>query len=485
MKVSEPKNVRPYDQNQCMLFPAHLKEFIEENDLCRVIDDVVNTLDLSGLYRNVSSQGNMAYHPKMMLKVLFYAYASGIFSSRKIAKALGENVAFIFLAAWQRPDFRTISYFRKNNLEAIRDLFGQIVLLCQKLNMVKLGHISIDGSKFKANAADRRSYDQKRIDKEVNGILDQADQVDRQEDALYGPDNTGDELPEEIRNRKKRLEKLEQIQKELNEQGKKRVNATDPDAAFMKTKAGLKTSYNVQACVDDHCQVIIAASVTGQAVDDNLLIPMLDQAKQNTKGNIGIVTADAGYGNASNLKALEPYQVDAYIPDAKYQSRQRGNAVDPFDKDNFAYDPTQDVFICPEGNTLTYWHRRHLKKKGIYLVYRCKMCGQCRHFGRCTKSKAGRSIWRRQVDEKVKAMREKLDTETGKEIYAKRKYIIEPVFGQVKAAMGFTGFLLRGLNKVDPEFLIVSIAHNLRKITKYCYQKGVGMVPMPEAKPTT
>ena len=229
MKVSEPKNVRPYDQNQCMLFPAHLKEFIEENDLCRVIDDVVNTLDLSGLYRNVSSQGNMAYHPKMMLKVLFYAYASGIFSSRKIAKALGENVAFIFLAAWQRPDFRTISYFRKNNLEAIRDLFGQIVLLCQKLNMVKLGHISIDGSKFKANAADRRSYDQKRIDKEVNGILDQADQVDRQEDALYGPDNTGDELPEEIRNRKKRLEKLEQIQKELNEQGKKRVNATDPD----------------------------------------------------------------------------------------------------------------------------------------------------------------------------------------------------------------------------------------------------------------
>jgi transposase len=147
-----------------MLFPAHLKEFIEENDLCRVIDDVVNTLDLSCLCRKVSSEGNMAYHPKMMLKVLFYAYASGIFSSRKIAKALGENVAFIFLAAWQRPDFRTISYFRKNNLEAIRDLFGQIVLLCQKLNMVKLGHISIDGSKFKANAADRRSYDQKRTD---------------------------------------------------------------------------------------------------------------------------------------------------------------------------------------------------------------------------------------------------------------------------------------------------------------------------------
>jgi len=485
LKVPEPKNLRSYDQNQSMLFPPNLKEFIEENDLCWVIDDVVNALDLSCLYRNVSSEGNMPYHPKMMLKVLFYAYASGIFSSRKIAKALGENVAFIFLAAWQRPDFRTISYFRKNNLEAIRDLFGQIVFLCQELNMVKLGHISIDGSKFKANAADRRSYDQKRIDKEIKSILDQAEQADHEEDALYGPDSTGDELPDEIRSRKKRLERLKQIQKELTDRGKKRVNATDPDAAFMKTKAGLKTSYNAQACVDDHCQVIIAASVTDQPGDDAQLIPMLDQATKNTKGDIGIVTADAGYGNASNLEAIEPYKVDAYIPDDTYQSRQRGKAVGAFDKDSFIYDPSQDVFICPEGNPLTYWHRRHLKKKGEYLVYRCKVCNQCQHFGRCTKSKAGRSIWRRQVDEKVKAMREKLDTEAGKELYAKRKHIIEPVFGQVKAAMGFTGFLLRGLNKVDPEFLIVTIAHNLRKITTYCYQRGVGIVPRPDPKATT
>ena len=205
MKVPEPKNVRPYDQGQSLLFPPNLKEFIEENDLCWVVDDVVNALDLSCLYRNVSSEGNMPYHPRMMLKVLFYAYASGIFSSRKIAKALGENVAFIFLAAWQRPDFRTISYFRKNNFEAIRELFGQTVRLCQELKMVKLGHISIDGSKFKANAADRKSYDQQRIDKEIKSILDKAEQADREEDDLYGPDKTGDELPDENKDRKKRL----------------------------------------------------------------------------------------------------------------------------------------------------------------------------------------------------------------------------------------------------------------------------------------
>ena len=484
MKVSEPKNVRPYRQKQSLLFPPNLQDFIEDNDLCMVIDDVVNSLDLSCLYRKVSTEGNMAYHPKMMLKVLFYAYASGIFSSRNIAKALGENVAFIFLAAWQRPNFRTINSFRKNNLEEIRNLFGQIICLCQELKMVKLGHISIDGSKFKANAADRRSYDQKRVDKEVKHLLDKADEVDREEDDLYGPDDSGDELPEEIRDRKKRLEKLKQIKKKLGEQDRQKVNATDPDAVFMKTKFGIKTSYNVQACVDEDSQIIIAANVTNQPNDDEQLIPILEQAKDNTKGQIGIVTADAGYGNASNLEALEPHQVDAYIPDDTYQSRRRGKPLGPFDKDSFIYDPEQDVFICPEGNLLTYWHTRH-EKKGDYRVYRYKKCNQCPHFGQCTKSKAGRSVWRRQVDEKVKAMREKLDTDAGRKIYAKRKHIIEPVFGQIKAAMQFTGFHLRGLPKVDAEFVIVSIAHNLRKITRYCYQKDVGIVPKTKLRACT
>lgn len=466
-----------------MLFPPHLREFIKENDLCWVVDDVVNTLDLSCLYRNVCNEGNTPYHPKMMLKVLFYAYASGIFSSRKIAKALTENVAFIFLAAWQRPNFRTISYFRKNNLESLRELFGQIVHLCQQLNMVKLGHISIDGSKFKANAADRRSYDQKRIDKELDSILDQAEHADREEDALYGPDHSGDEIPEEIRSHKKRLEKLRQIQKELQERGKKKVNATDPDAAFMKTKGGIKTSYNAQACVDEHCQVVIAASVTSHPNDDGQLVPMLDQAIENTNSDITIVTADAGYSTPANLDAIDDYPIDAYIPDDTYQSRKRGKTAGEFDKGNFIYDPARDVFICPEGKTLTYWHTRH-DKNGDYHVYRYKMCTQCTHFGRCTKSKAGRSIWRRQIDEKVKAMREKLDTQTGKEIFARRKHIVEPVFGQIKNAMGFNGFLLRGRANVDAEFLIASIAHNLRKITRYCYQRGVGLAALPEPTAT-
>ena len=444
LKICEPKNLRPYCQQQSLLFPANLLDFIKDDDLCMVADDVVNNLDLSCLYVNIASEGNMAYHPKMMLKVLFYAYTSGIFSSRKIAKALGKNIAFIYLAAWQRPDFRTINNFRKNNLKQIEDLFVQIVHLCQQLKMVKLGHISIDGSKFKANAADRKTYDRQRIEREMKRILDKADKQDQHEDALYGRDKTGDELPEHIRDRDQRIEKLKQIQQQLDKGGKKKLNATDADAVFMKTTAGIKTSYNAQASVDEDVQVIVAADVTNEPNDKEQLVPMIEQTEQNTDACIDTLSADCGYSTANNLQKLESSNIDAYIPDDTYQSRSRGKQVSPFDKDNFIYDHSTDVFTCPEGKVVKFWHTRRYEN-GDYRVYRCLECTGCPHFGQCTKSKKGRSIWRRVVDENIKAMRSKLDSESGKAIYAKRKHIVEPVFGHIKAVIGFTGFHLRGL----------------------------------------
>ena len=476
MKLLEPKNLRPYCQKQTLLFPANLLDFIKDDDLCMVVDDVANTLDLSCLYVNIASEGNMPYHPKMMLKVMFYAYARGIFSSRNIANALGENVAFIYLAAWQRPDFRTINNFRKNNLDQIKDLFVQIVQICQQLKMVKLGHISIDGSKFKANAADRKTYDRKRIEREMKRILDKAQKQDQQEDTQYGSENSGDQLPEEIREREQRIEKLKQIQKQLDQEGREKLNATDPDAAFMKTTAGIKTSYNAQASVDEDVQVIVATDVTNQPNDKEQLLPMVEQTEQNTDASIDILSADCGYSTANNLEKLESYNIDAYIPDDTYQSRNRGKEVSPFDKDNFIYDQSTDVFTCPEGQIVKFWHTRRYEN-GDYRVYRCVECTSCQHFGQCTTSKRGRSIWRRLVDKKIKQMRSKLDSESGKAIYAKRKHIVEPVFGHIKSVLGFTGFHLRGLEKVNAEFKLVAIAHNLKKISKYAYKRGIGLTP--------
>jgi hypothetical protein len=213
--------------------------------------------------------------------------------------------------------------------------------------MVKLGHISIDGSKFKANAADRKAYDRKRVEREMKRILDQAQKQDQQDDALYGSDNSGDEIPEDIRDRNQRIEKLKQIQKQLDQQGKKKVNATDADAAFMKTTGGIKTAYNAQASVDEKTQVIVAADVTNQPNDKEQLLPMIEQTEQNTGASIDTLSADSGYSTAENLQSLEAYDIDAYIPDDIYQGRSRGKKVDPFDKERFIYDESADVFTCP------------------------------------------------------------------------------------------------------------------------------------------
>lgn len=477
MKVSEPKNLRPYCQGQSLLFPPNLMDFINNDDLCMVVDDVVNNLDLSCLYIKVPKEGNLTYHPKMMLKVIFYAYASGIFSSRNIAKALGKNIAFIYLAAWQRPNFRTINNFRKNHLKEIKDLFVQIVHVCQELKMVKLGHISIDGSKFKANAANRQAYDKKRVEREIKSILDKADQMDQKEDALYGLDKSGDELPEDIRDRKQRLEKLKQIKKKLEQNGGKKVNATDEDAVFMRTTSGINAAYNAQVSADEDAQVIVAAEVTNQQNDQQQLEPMIEKTEQNTDASINILTADAGYSTPGNLEKLESHKIDAYIPDDTYQGRSRGKAVSPFDRDNFIYNETEDTFTCPAGKTVFFWY--DTRNRGSHCrIYRCQECAGCQHFGHCTTSKRGRTIKRRLVDEKIKAMRTKLDSESGKAIYAKRKHIVEPVFGHIKSILGFTGFSLRGLTKVNAEFKLVAIAHNLKKIAKYGYQKGIGLTPM-------
>jgi len=475
LKVLEPKNVRPYSQSQRLLFPPNLREVIAEDDLCMVIDEVVNFLDLSVLYAKVPSEGNLSYHPKMMLKIVVYAYANGIFSSRKIAKALGENVAFIYLAAWQRPDFRTINNFRKNNLSELDDLFVQIVRICQKLKMVKLGHISIDSSRFKANAADRRSYDRKRIEREVKRLLDQAEKIDQKEDALFGAENSGDELPKEIRDRNRRIEKLKEIKKKLDQEDKEKLNATDTDAVFMKTSAGIKTAYNAQVAVDEHSQVIVATEVSNQSYDFDHLLALVDQTEANTQGSITVLTADAGYSSADNLQQLEAHHIDAYIPDAQHQCRARGKTCAPFDKDNFSYDKSRDVFICPQGKELKFRYPQRRNDKDGYLIYQCAECSCCQHFGQCTKNKKGRTVHRRILDEKIKQMRLKLDSEPGKAIYAKRKVIVEPVFGQIKAAQGFTVFKLRGLKKVNAEFKLVAIAHNLRKISKFIYKKGVDL----------
>lgn len=480
MKIPEPNNVRPYNQDQMALFPPSVQSLIEADDLCLVVNDVVKTLDLSCLYKKVSTEGNPAYHPAMMLKIYFYAYAKGIFSSRKIAQALKENIAFIFLAAWQKPNFRTVSDFRKKNLKELGLLFSQIVLLCKQLGMVKLDHIAIDGTKIKANASEANTYDSDRIEKEIRRWLEHAEAIDRQEDDLYGPDKTGDELPEDIRDPEKRIKKLKELKKKLDASDREKINKTDPDAVFMKTTNGIKTSYNAQIAVDAEHQVIVAADVTNQASDVEQLLPMVQQTEENSSEKVPECSADSGYSSGENIKAMNKRKIDAYIPDRQYQAQQRGKQVDEFHKDSFVYDEDRDLYICPEGEELIFSHMQTRKNKEPLRIYRGRSCMACQHFGRCTRNENGRTISRHPYEKELQQMRQKLDSDSGKTIYGKRKYTVEPPFGHIKSIMGFTSFLLRGNQKVTGEFKLVSIAHNLKKIWLYLkanQQNLAGMCP--------
>lgn len=496
-----PLNVRGYNNKDKLLFPATIGDYLPQEHLARVIDDVVEQLDLNCLYKKVPSVGNPSYHPRMMLKILFYGYATSAFSSRKIAKGLEADVAFIFLSGMQKPDFRTLSDFRKNNTEEISNLFVQIVKLCSKLGLVGLGHISLDATVIKANAYREKTHDREKlileeraITDKIKELLDNAQGVDDEEDRLFGSSSRGDEIPKELRSQNKRLEKIKEARRKLEEESLKEVNLTDPEARFQKYDGMLiRPGYRAEAAVDSKEQIILSCDVVNKANDIDQLIPLIEQTSRNlpevlTKESI-MITADSGYNSMENLKKLESKQnIDAYIPDAKYQTAQNGKTTkedSPFYKNNFIYDSQKDVYICPNHKEVIFSHRKKEEgENGAYSsVYRCRECRTCPHFGLCTKTPHGREIKIYDNIELVYKMRDKLNTAYGKRIYSKRKIIVEPVFGNIKHNLGFRQFLLRGLKKTKAEFTLMAIVHNIRKIAKLSNKLLFSKLPRSELAP--
>jgi transposase len=438
-----PTNYRTYQPEQSFLLPPSLSDWLPENHLAYFISEVVSVLDLSGFYaRHEESdpRGNQPFDPAMMLKVLIYGYASGTFSSRRLAKKLEEDVAFRMLAAGNFPEHRTICDFRKDNLEEFIDLFKQVVQIAMSSGLVKLGRIAIDGTKVKANASrhkamsyDRMKKEEERLEKEIADLIRQAEQTDRKEDQEYGPENRGDELPEELRRREGRLEKIKEAKKRLEKRqaeadrtkgrhegdggrpnGKKgkpfkrkfgeprekdQDNFTDPESRIMKMGNGFEQSYNAQAAVDEANQIIVAVSVTNCAVDKAQLIPMIEATKETTGELPQQVLADSGYRSEANFERAEEMKVNVIV------ALGREGKTD-----------TQEV-SATNAATLR--------------------------------------------------MKDKLATPEGEAAYRRRKVIIEPVFGWVKNVVGFRQFSLRGQSNVTGEWNLVCLATNLRRMSAW------------------
>jgi len=499
-------NIRPYNNKELLLFPSSVGDYLPKDDLAHVVDEAVEEIDLQPYYKKISDVGNPPYHPQLMIKTWFYGYCVETHSSRKIEDKLHRDVSFIYLAGMQKPDFRTISDFRKNNINELRNSFVDILQICHRLGMTKLGNISIDSKVMKANASADRTYDEKELQKEreeiekaIEEYLQKANQTDDDEDKLYGHDKRGNELPENIRDKEKRIKKMKQIaqqlkqaQEKLKNSGKKKINLTDNDAQFQKDKSRILPGYRAEIAVDSKEQVIVANDVTCGQNDAPQLIPMVDEVlknvkelepekfsddKQSEKINI---PADAGYSSGKNLAELEMEKykdkIDPYIPDTNSQTKERGKGHDvnsPFHRSKFTYNKEENSFICPAGKKLHYTSQAidNGVKYSVYNNY--KDCKSCQHFGKCTINKNGRFIWISEHQPLIDKMRQKLSTPEGKKIYGKRKITAEPVFGNLSQNLGFREFLLRRLEKVKGEFSLMCTAHNLLKIAKFVRKSGV------------
>jgi transposase len=437
------KTYRPYYPDQMFLLPPSLRDWLPENHLVYFVSDVVDQLDLSkieSVYEK-DDRGQPPYHPRMMTKVLVYAYCVGVFSSRKIQKRLVEDVAFRVLAAGNQPDYRTISDFRKQHLEALRDLFEQVLKLALTAGAIKLGRVALDGSKIKANASKHKAMSYKRMKEEernlraeVRQLLNQAKAADDEEDARYGKNNSGDELPEELSRRETRLRRireakraLEQRAREEAEQAKKnndsepeakteekatpedktQYNFTDPESRIMKGSDGFVQAYNAQVVVEEGCQLIVAQAVTQEANDKKQVVPMVEAIEAQAEQTPEQLLADSGYCSDENLKILEDKPIDVYIATGR---------------------------------------QKHGEKRGP-----------------CKRGPLPQGATR------VHKMTRKLQKKAGAAVYAARKAIVEPVFGQIKQARGFRQFLLRGINKVRGEWALVCATHNILKMYRLCY----------------
>jgi transposase len=435
------KVFRPWEVEQTWLLPPSVQELVPPRHPAHLVRELVRTqLDLRQVLAAYDEErGYPPYHPAMMTALLLYGYTQGLFSSRKLAKACEERLDFMAVTAMQKPDHRTICKFRLRHLDALGALFVQVLKLCCRAGLVRLGHVALDGTKVKANASKHKAMSyarmretEARLRREVAAWFERAAAEDLSEDAAHG-DQRGDELPAWVANKLERLAKLAEakaaLEHEAREEAAQRARArdddtdgaapskpkhhadgtpdeksqrnfTDPESRILKARDGYVQGYNAQAAVDAERQVIVATEVYAAQNDAPFLDEMLAQIRSNTGRQAGELSADYGYLSEANLLACQRRHVEAYIATGRLRHEDA--------------QPTQSR-RWPKGS-------------------------------------------------RIAAMEAKLRRAGRRSRYRLRKQVVEPVFGQIKAALGFAGFLLRGLAKVRGEWRLVATAHNLRKL---------------------
>jgi transposase len=460
---------KPVNNDQLFLLPPSIEDFIPADHLARVINDVVETIDIREIEARYSYLGQKSYHPHLLLKVLFYGYSIGIRSGRKIAAACESDTAFMYLAAMYKPDFRTINDFRKDNIEFIQKAFIHVVQLCKGLGMCKAGVLIIDSTKLKANAnadhsKNKEEYEQwlERINTDVKNILDEAAQTDEQEDKQYG-EYRGDELPEDLRSKQKLKEKIKQVLEQMNDE-KERINLTDKEAKFIKNNGKLDLHYSCQTAISED-GIIVSAYTSNCASDRTATITSVNDAEQTAQEVYAEILADSGYASFDNFEELSNRDKIIYIPDQQMNAEAE-KEQNPYHRNHFVYNQKKDCFICPENKVLPFYTNAADKRtKQKSKVYRCNDCPSCKKQTQCCTKGKYRQIHVEKREFLRKKIRERLNSIEGKLKYLKRMRI-ESVFGNIKHNLNYVHLYLKGLKKTTAEWQLICIGHNLKKIHK-------------------
>lgn len=457
---------RTGDRNQNTLFPQSIEAYVALDAPVRAYDAFVDALDFTelGIEINSNKVGNSSYHPKAMLKLLLYGYSYGVRSSRKLEQETHNNLTFIWLMGGLKPDFKTISEFRRTNKKALTNVLKQCARLCVKLNLIAGNVLFIDGTKIRANAGRSQSHDSKwyeeklaKIDEHIEQLLEECEAQDQSEEGL----NSFVAMDKELKQSKRLKQKIQSALEELKSSDKKKVNMTDPDCATMHSRQGSHASYNVQSVADDKHGLLIHTEPVNEGNDRNQFSNQVDAANHVLKKSCEVASADAGYANTDELEKIDGQNIKVIVPS---QQQALHGEEKPFSKNHFIYDKSQNCYFCPEGNRLTY--RSTYKKNGkiTYKIEEPLKCRSCVNFGTCTKSKGGRKITRLKNEEVKERLEAQYKEPSSQEIYARRKEKVELPFGHIKRNLKVTAFLLRGLKGVHAEISLLATCFNMARM---------------------
>ncbi len=448
------------------LFPQSIEDYVGKEDPVRAYDAFVENLDFAelGIEIDPNQVGNSEYDPKAMLKLLVYGYSYGVKGSRKLEQATHHNLSFIWLTGGLRPDHKTISEFRRHNKVALKRVLKQCVRLCIKLDLIAGNVLFVDGTKIRANASrgqthDRAYYEKllSEIDRRVEKLLEECEQIDQQEEGL----GSSVAMDKELAQSERLKGKIQEALQALKESGREQVNLTDRDCALMHSVQGSHASYNVQSVVDDKHGLIVHAEAVSESSDINQFAQQINEAQEVLNQRCEVACADAGYADTEELRKVDEQGIKVVVPSHRQALHEEEG---PFSKSHFRYDREQDCYWCPQGQRLRYEATDKRNGKRYYQIMNPRLCHGCVHYGQCTSAKKGRKIVRlalEEVKEKLEAQYQEADSQ---EIYARRKARAEHPFGHIKRNLKTDAFLMRGRAGVDGETSLLATCFNLARM---------------------